>query len=44
MSLKLSEGDGFPDFTMTDHDGNQTTISKVAHRRPLFLAFYRGPW
>ena len=44
MPLNRDVGDTFPDVTMLDHDGNATTISEVGGGRPLFLAFYRGPW
>ena len=44
MPLNLSEGDRFPDVTMLDHDGEPKSISEVAGGRPLFLAFFRGPW
>ena len=44
MPLNVSAGDHFPDVTMLDHDANPTTISELAGGRPLFLAFYRGPW
>jgi len=44
MALNLSVGDPFPDVTVLDHDGNSTTLSELAGGRPLFLAFYRGPW
>lgn len=44
MALNLSVGDAFPDVTMLDHDGNPKTISEIGGGRPLFVAFYRGPW
>jgi len=30
--------------TMIDDRGNPRSITEVADGRPLFLAFYRGPW
>ncbi|MEE8435868.1 MAG: hypothetical protein V3S64_13880 [bacterium] len=44
MPLKFTEGDTFPDHTLTDHGGAELSISQVAEKRPLILAFYRGPW
>ncbi len=44
MPLKFTEGDTFPDITLTDHGGAEASISSVAGDRPLLLAFYRGPW
>jgi hypothetical protein len=44
MPLNLNVGDLFPDATMIDDRGNEVTIGEVAHRQPLFLAFFRGPW
>ena len=44
MPLNLGAGDRFPDVTMPDHDGRATAISAVGDGRPLFLAFFRGPW
>lgn len=44
MPLNLDVGDGFPDVTMLDHDGQSRTISEIAKGQPLFLAFFRGPW
>jgi peroxiredoxin len=44
MPLNLDVGDAFPDVAMLDDTGNEISISRVANRRPLFLAFFRGPW
>lgn len=44
MPLNVDVGAQFPDVTMLDHDAKATTISEVAGGRPLFLAFFRGPW
>ena len=44
MPLKFTEGDTFPDITLTDQSGAEASISNVAEDRPLLLAFYRGPW
>ncbi|MDH3679579.1 MAG: hypothetical protein OEV40_06450 [Acidimicrobiia bacterium] len=44
MPLNLKIGDRFPDQTLTDDTGTSLSISEVANGRPLFLAFFRGPW
>ena len=44
MPLNLDVGDAFPDATLLDHTGSEISIGEVASRRPLFLAFFRGPW
>jgi hypothetical protein len=44
MPLELAVGDTFPDMARTDDRGVETSISEVAEGRPLFLAFFRGPW
>ncbi len=44
MALNIAVGDAFPDVSMLDHDGESRTISEIARGRPLFLAFFRGPW
>ena len=44
MPLNLDVGDRFPDVSLTDDSGTEISISAVANRRPLFLAFFRGPW
>ena len=33
-----------PDFTLSDHQGRQFTLSKVLAERPVLLVFYRGFW
>lgn len=44
MPLNLKIGDRFPDHTLTDDTGTSLSIGEVANGRPLFLAFFRGPW
>ena len=44
MPLNLDVGDSFPDVTMVDDRGQSRSIAEVAVGRPLFLAFFRGPW
>lgn len=44
MPLNLSVGDRFPDVTMLDDRGEPRSIGAIADGRPLFLAFFRGPW
>lgn len=44
MPLNLEVGDRFPDVTMIDDRAQSRSISEVADGRPLFLAFFRGPW
>ena len=44
MPLQLAVGDRFPDLTMVDDRGQSRSIAEVADGRPLFLAFFRGPW
>ncbi len=44
MPLNLNVGDTFPDQAMIDDTGASVSISEIAGGRPLFLAFFRGPW
>ena len=44
MPLKYEVGQKFPSATLTDDRGNHVSIEEVAGKRPLFLAFFRGPW
>jgi peroxiredoxin len=44
MPLKFDVGDRFPDWELTDDRGQKQTISGLADRQPLVLAFFRGPW
>ncbi|MEL6980879.1 MAG: hypothetical protein AAFO29_00490 [Actinomycetota bacterium] len=44
MPLNIDVGDRFPDLTMVDDRGQARSIAEVADGRPLFLAFFRGPW
>ena len=44
MPLEYAIGQKFPSATLVDDRGNQTSIADVADKRPLILAFYRGPW
>lgn len=36
----LKPGDNAPDFTLTDQDGNDMTLSKLLEEGPLLLYFY----
>lgn len=44
MPLNLDVGDTFPDHRLCDDTENEVSVSEVANRQPLFLAFFRGPW
>ena len=44
MPLKLKEGQIFPSLSLVDDTGRDVSIAELADRRPLILAFYRGPW
>lgn len=44
MPLNLAVGDQFPDVTLIDDTDASISIADVANGRPLFLAFFRGPW
>ena len=44
MALNLGIGDRFPDMTRRDDRDQDVSISELAQGRPLFLAFFRGPW
>jgi peroxiredoxin len=37
-------GERFPDFSMTDHDGQAVKLSQFAGKFPLIVSFYRGYW
>jgi peroxiredoxin len=37
-------GQKFPDFELTDHDGQPVNISQFAGKFPLIVSFYRGYW
>jgi peptidoglycan/LPS O-acetylase OafA/YrhL len=36
--------DTAPDFTLTDHQGRQVTLSDRCKQGPILLLFYRGHW
>ena len=38
----LKIGETAPDFTLSDQNGKQTTLSKA--KMPVVLVFYRGYW
>ncbi len=42
--LKLEIGDTAPDFTLTNHDGEHLSLSKLLETRQVVLVFYRGEW
>ena len=37
-------GRRFPDFELTDHDGQIVKLSQFAGKFPLIVTFYRGYW
>ena len=37
-------GQRFPDFELTDQDGQRVKISSFAGKFPLIVCFYRGYW
>ena len=44
MPLTFKEGDVFPDISLADETGQETTLADLAGGAPLILIFYRGPW
>jgi len=40
----VSVGEGAPDFTLEDMQGNQVTLSAAKGKAPTVLVFYRGYW
>ena len=44
MPLHYEVGQKFPSLTVIDDRDQPVTIEEVAGKRPLILAFYRGPW
>ena len=44
MPLKYDVGQKFPSTPLVDDQGKETSLVEVADKRPLILAFYRGPW
>ena len=38
----VSVGEGAPDFTLEDMQGNQVTLSAAKGKAPTVLVFYRG--
>jgi cytochrome oxidase Cu insertion factor (SCO1/SenC/PrrC family) len=43
-STPLGVGEVAPDFTLVDHHGQKTTLSKSRGDSPVVLVFYRGYW
>jgi cytochrome oxidase Cu insertion factor (SCO1/SenC/PrrC family) len=43
-STPLGVGEVAPDFTLVDHHGQKTTLSKSRGESPVVLVFYRGYW
>jgi succinate dehydrogenase hydrophobic anchor subunit len=37
-------GEAAPDFTLTNHAGEQVTLSRTLSAGPVLLVFYRGYW
>ena len=44
MALKYEVGQKFPSMSLVDDRESAVTIEEVAGGRPLFIAFFRGPW
>ena len=44
MPLKYHAGDKFPEFSLSDHTGQATSLDKLLAQGPLLLVFFRGPW
>lgn len=40
----LGVGDQLPDFTLSNQDGNDVSVSDLLTRGPLVISFFRGPW
>jgi peroxiredoxin len=44
MRDDLVVGSEFPDISLPEHTGKTLSLSQIAHRQPLVLAFVRGWW
>jgi peroxiredoxin len=44
MRDDLVVGSEFPDISLPEHTGKTLSLSQIAHRQPLVLAFARGWW
>ncbi len=44
MALKYEVGQKFPSVSLLDDRKRAVSIADLAERRPLILAFFRGPW
>ncbi len=44
MNGVLKTGERAPDFSLTDHNGNQISASDLLAKGPLVVGFYRGIW
>jgi len=44
MPLRYEAGSKFPDISLVDDRGEKKSVAEIADKRPLILAFYRGPW
>src|SRR3954452_14083204 len=44
MRDALVVGSEFPDISLPEHTGKTLSLSQIAHRQPLVLAFVRGWW
>ena len=42
--MNLEIGQRFPDFELTDQDGQPVTLSEAVGKFPCILSFYRGYW
>src|ERR671923_474059 len=44
MREDLAPGNRFPDLRLPEHTGKELSLSEIAKRQPLVLAFVRGWW
>jgi peroxiredoxin len=44
MREDLVPGNRFPDIRLPEHTGKELSLSEIAKRNPLVLAFVRGWW
>ena len=44
MALKYEVGQKFPDITLMDERNKAVSIAERADKRPMIIAFFRGPW
>ena len=44
MNRVLKKGDGAPQFSLPDHNGEMVGSEDLLSRGPLVVGFYRGVW